>query len=906
MLTDAEFIEHAKSFGCSDTQIEYYQQIRHGQPVRDVIGNAVSVTCLYSSPKMKRSIQAESHKLELPAVIGYENDPDVFEYYCQPAQLRVVFIRSDGKRSAIWYTPDYFVIHRDGIFFDEWKKRKDFEKLIEENPHRYMLNEDRKPIVPSCEIAAIEFGIQFRLRTDEEIDWILLQNMEVMEDYFLHECYPSSEENKNILISLVKNQEGITLKELISSLGKIPSDDIYTLVAHNELFIDLFDNPIYETQYVRVYSDFEMAKIYEATKLSRKERAKLAQVEIDINSRWRWNDQVWTILSLGKVIYLSTLDKKHVVEILEENFEELRGLKKITPIVDIAASPEDAEIRQEIRNILLRATKKKLQKALEKYYEILPVLEGEKRDSECESPARTIRDWVRKYSNAQKIYEYGFLGLIDNYDLCGDRSSKVPKGSEEIIQEFIKNSYETTTAKSITAVFGEILVACASRKVEAPSYETVRERINSRKGYDQTLKRRGRRAATQEEPWYWELSMTTPKHGHRALHILHFDHTEMDLELRHSETGKPMGKAWLSTIIDAFSRKKLVPLVLFDKPSHRTNMLLLRRLVELYGRLGQYTVMDGGADFRSTYVQVFIAMCKAHAKYRPKAKPRYGSVEERGIQTITTQLIHNLPGNTKIMKEGRIVTQSVDPKNLRDWTLPSIFERVQDYVDNHYNKTEHPATGLTPDEAFYGTLDTLGERSHRKLVVDEQFRILTLPEALESPLTIRKPGIVHSNYRDFSCNEMKNPTLFGTKAGFRNDPYNVGFGYIEIDGLWRECFSEHFAIFEGRTQKEVEIASQELIQRHRKTAQKFSVNAANLAQFLSSPENNEFLAKQREIDNEQRKALSLWDGSSKNDSQPKLQYSYSLPNTSSSSPEIDTNEENPWLDAGNDRTLGEF
>ena len=54
--------------------------------------------------------------------------------------------------------------------------------------------------------------------------------------------------------------------------------------------------------------------------------------------------------------------------------------------------------------------------------------------------------------------------------------------------------------------------------------------------------------------WYWELSLTTPRHGDRPFEIVHLDHIELDLELVCARTGRPLGRPWLTFLVDAFSR----------------------------------------------------------------------------------------------------------------------------------------------------------------------------------------------------------------------------------------------------------------------------------------------------------------------------------------------------------------
>jgi transposase InsO family protein len=120
-----------------------------------------------------------------------------------------------------------------------------------------------------------------------------------------------------------------------------------------------------------------------------------------------------------------------------------------------------------------------------------------------------------------------------------------------------------------------------------PSYKTFCLAVRRRPSYVQTLKRQGRRAAYKYEETYWELSATTPRHGDRPFEIGHIDHTELDVEVVCANTGRCLGRPWMSILIDAFSRRCLAVYLSFDPPSYRSCMMLLRECVRSHGRFPQ-------------------------------------------------------------------------------------------------------------------------------------------------------------------------------------------------------------------------------------------------------------------------------------------------------------------------------
>src|SRR5690606_13766219 len=126
-----------------------------------------------------------------------------------------------------------------------------------------------------------------------------------------------------------------------------------------------------------------------------------------------------------------------------------------------------------------------------------------------------------------------------------------------------------------------------------PSYKTFSQAINHRPRQEQTEKREGRRAAYQQQSFYWELEFTTPRHGDRPFEIGHIDHTQLDIELVCSRTGRCLGRPWATFLVDAFSRRLLAVYLTFDPPSYRSCMMILRECVRRHGRLPQIVVVDG-------------------------------------------------------------------------------------------------------------------------------------------------------------------------------------------------------------------------------------------------------------------------------------------------------------------------
>jgi transposase InsO family protein len=467
-------------------------------------------------------------------------------------------------------------------------------------------------------------------------------------------------------------------------------------------------------------------------------------------------------------------------------------------------------------------------------------------------PLRTIRDWMQKYRRAETLHGNGYLGLLSRLGESGNRTPRLPEKTRELMTQFIEVDYETLKQKPRLHVYGALVRACESHGTPAPSYKTFCQEVSLRPLYDQVLKRKGRRAAYKAEPPYCELNMTTPRHGDRPFHICHIDHTELDIELLCSKTSRNLGRPWLTLLTDAFSRRLLAIALSFDPPSYRACMVVLRACVHRHNRLPQIVVVDGGKEFESTYFETLLARYECTKKTRPPAQARFGSVCERVFGTTNTQLIYNLVGNTQITKEVRVVTSSVNPRNHAVWTLGRLYDRLCEWAYEVYDTTEHPALGQTPRDCFSDGLARAGIRAHRAIAYDDEFRMMTLPTTSKGMAWVSPGRGVKIHHLHYWSPVFRDPAVEQTSVPVRYDPYDAGTAYAYVGKRWVTCFSEHYATFHGRSEREIMIATAELRKRLHDHSRNTQLTARKLADFISSIEDEEALLLQRLRDAESR------------------------------------------------------
>src|SRR5260370_41027861 len=107
----------------SQTARRVIEGIRSSEPVRNRQSRVGNWTGRYASDKMERTIQFESRTEEFLAVVSYEHDEAVLEYYDQPSKIEMRYMSGgDSPRPVVfWHTPDFFVLRVDGVGWEEWK-----------------------------------------------------------------------------------------------------------------------------------------------------------------------------------------------------------------------------------------------------------------------------------------------------------------------------------------------------------------------------------------------------------------------------------------------------------------------------------------------------------------------------------------------------------------------------------------------------------------------------------------------------------------------------------------------------------------------------------------------------------------------------------------------------------------
>lgn len=788
-------------------------RIRTSPPSRTPGARRGNMPVWYPSKKMQCIIKAESTKVEFPFLLQVEHDDDVLEIWDQPPAIPLEYPDKRGHLQRPMHTADYFVFRYRECGWVECKPAQELGRLAEKQPHRYVQDELGVWRCPPGEAFAAKYGLAYHVWSSDNINWAAQENALFLEDYYQHlDRLAVGDQTLAILHRLVEEHPGMLLSDL-QTLSEISADLINIAIARHDLYVDLATYRLSEPWRTPVFRSKGHARA-------------CIQVRDQSNEMmFASKEQASHITPEGQAL----LEQAHDVDLATAVFRHR--------VIHPDAYQDDVQAQ----TALARAA-------------VHP---------------RTKQRWQQRYREAEIQYGSGFLGLLPGYHNCGG-ARRISEEVITLIHQVLATHYDTVTQKPKRGAYGEYLKQSEEQHLEPVSQRTFYAEAQRHKTrYEQVLVREGTRAAYPFKDYVREETRTVSRHGEYAWSMAHLDHTELNLVLCDSRTGQPLGKCWLTLMILSHPRRIASFYLTFDPPSYRSCMMALRLCVQRYGRLPTAITVDGGPEFASVYFEQLLALYQVRKHQRPAAEPRFGSPQERLFGTMETEFLYHLLGNTQATREPRTTTRATDPKRQAVWTQPKLAERVGQWADEEYDTIRHPALSMTPREAYALSMKRDGERFHKSLEYDDTFLKTTFPTTRKGTAKV-EPGVgVRINYLEYWCEAMRDPTVEGTQAKVRYDPFNVSVAFAYIDGRWRKCDCP-YTEFSGCSERELQLLTEELRKRNRLHAARshIEVTQKQLATFRRENTDIETILRQQRHDRETRAALVVLEGGKKSSPQP--------------------------------------
>ncbi|MDH4569027.1 integrase [Pseudomonas sp. BN414] len=235
-------------------------------------------------------------------------------------------------------------------------------------------------------------------------------------------------------------------------------------------------------------------------------------------------------------------------------------------------------------------------------------------------------------------------------------SRRLSETLEGYIQSSIDKVYSGKAA-TIKEVWRDVEKKCIKSGYPIPSYTVVRSRVKSRSEKEIFQKKHGAEAASQTYG---------AKPGHQVVNYplekVQMDHTMVDVILVDDQRRLPLGRPWLTVIIDLYTRVILGYYLSLHHPSTLSvacavaNAALPKHIFlkslgidsskyPFYG-VPEIIQMDNAKEFKTPKFQRACKKNRIKPEWRPYGRKHYGGHVERLIGTLMTTKVHFLPGAT--------------------------------------------------------------------------------------------------------------------------------------------------------------------------------------------------------------------------------------------------------------------
>lgn len=413
-----------------------------------------------------------------------------------------------------------------------------------------------------------------------------------------------------------------------------------------------------------------------------------------------------------RITHLLSVDSVLAVDLESHKSQRLR-VESITPLAPDKASESQAEIKRDLAHY----SKEEWAEAQRRFAAIKPLLEN---------PLRT-RAMAEKLAEKERIHASTLYKWLKLYQAAGHVSALVPEKrgrksgtlllrdeQEKVIGSAIEDVYLSKQRHNKQDVVDEVIRRCRLAKIDAPSANTIRNRIASLEPA-QALRRRGFRDVARNR--YEAIQGAFPGATH-PFAVVQIDHTEADVILVDEVHRQPIGRPWVTLAIDVYSRMVAGIYVTFEKPAAISVGMCLAQticpkreyLAEL-GVGGEWPVWgamsvihsDNGKEFRG---QMLKRACEEYGmdlQWRPVTLPHFGGHIERLMGTMANQL-RKLPGATFSNPQQR---RGYDSEAMAALTLKEFENHLVDFIVNVYHQRMHSELGMSPKTKW--SLGILGD-----------------------------------------------------------------------------------------------------------------------------------------------------------------------------------------------------
>lgn len=324
----------------------------------------------------------------------------------------------------------------------------------------------------------------------------------------------------------------------------------------------------------------------------------------------------------------------------------------------------------------------------------------------------TVARWLKRY--VESGHDIRSLGSGDRRK--GNKKNRYPFEVTEMCNQAIGRIYlkqDKPSVKKTLDVARQLV--CAENKLlpddgqlPMPTMSYIKSLIDLISAYDKCLYRDGYVVARNK--------FRNAVHGIiciRPLQRVEIDHTQLDLIVVDGETGLPLGRPWVTMVIDVFSRAILGFSISFDPPSQMTVARALKMALQpkvnikqrwpsikgtwsMFGCM-EDLVVDNGMEFHCKSLESACLQLGINISFCPRKTPWWKGHIERLIGTTNSAVTDGMPGRTfsNIKKKG-----NYNPGAEAAIPLLTMEEIIAKWIVDIYHQTTHTTLGDKPHDAW--------------------------------------------------------------------------------------------------------------------------------------------------------------------------------------------------------------
>jgi putative transposase len=309
-----------------------------------------------------------------------------------------------------------------------------------------------------------------------------------------------------------------------------------------------------------------------------------------------------------------------------------------------------------------------------------------------------IRALLPKHRKGNTIRRFGKSPSQKFNQQKRELSSEAAKIVEEVIQE----NFLTKQKLSVQATYDSLLIRlaeinrfrAAENKLPVPHPDSLYTVINNLDEYEKDAARLGKRIADQKH-----LQRGIGPRPSRPLERGENDHTKVNLFVVDEIYCLPLGRPWITSLIDKYSSMVLGRYVSFEPPSSNSILKCLLHAIrpktylrqqfpniqndwECYGLVESISNDNGMAELSNDYADSLLQL-GTNIDYSPVRQPWYKSAIERFFGVQNQKLLHRLPGTTfsNILEKA-----DYDPKKNAVISFSAFLELLDTWIVDIYSQ----------------------------------------------------------------------------------------------------------------------------------------------------------------------------------------------------------------------------